>query len=135
MHESQQRRATDDLISIKNKILAMLEECDDKTTKIQLLIQLEFISSLSLNTSVTLHLADTLDQHINNFNTHVEKEDKLVNQFHGAKPFMLWLGRALYIIMGSLLMNIYIELTELKTTVAVHTNELSSHSQILFPKQ
>lgn len=137
MH-TQQRRSNEELYSLKNKILAMLEDCDDKMTKVQLLIQLEFITSLSNNTAGIIHIASSLESHVDNFNKHIIafeehtiKEDNIINQIKGAKPLMIWLGRVAYTIIGGMLLTTYLQLQDTATRVSVNENILATHNEKL----
>ena len=138
MNMNQQKVVAEELKAIKLKILSMIEECTDKESKIHLLIQLEFISSLSINTSAVLQLSSNFEEHIEHFekhvatfNTHVQTNEAMVQRLTGAKPLVVWIGRAIYGVCIAFMVFTYNTLIDINASIAVSKSELAAMSKVI----
>lgn len=69
---------------IHEQIMELITETESPRDKAMLLLLDQMHASLRTNTSVTIRLAKTTEEHISNFRKHEVREEKVINRTKGA---------------------------------------------------
>jgi len=112
MNENKMRRANDDL-----DIEAMIAREDDASRRALLLVLSSLATNVAANTRTTESVSASLQAHLATFNSHVEENAMVINNWRGASKVITWLLGIIQMVVISAIIHISTRFSSIESDI------------------